>query len=92
MELEKLTPTVEKANEFLGISRALADGDRFREEPTASTREVGISDGILAAALRELETAKLIVGTLEGRKRKYSTLAPPQPIYPLRGLRGSQSG
>jgi len=77
------------------IMDALADGDKLREELAAFIREAGISDRTLSAALRELETAKLIVGTLEGRKRKYSTFAPSQPsqpIYPLRGLRRSQSG
>ena len=76
------------------IMDALADGDKLREELAAFIREAGISDRTLSAALKELETAKLIVGTLEGRKRKYSTFAPSQPsqpIYPLQGLRRSQS-
>ena len=55
-------------------------------------REAGISDRTLATALKELETAKLIVGTLEGRKKKYSTFAllqTLQPIYPLQELQKS---
>ena len=52
MELEKLTHTVEEAGEFLDTIYALADGDTFRDEPTAFTRAVGISDRTLAAALR----------------------------------------
>jgi hypothetical protein len=74
------------------IVDALADGDKLREELTAFTREAGISDRTLAAALKELETAKLIVGTFEGRKKKYSTFAPLQPlqpIYPLQALQKS---
>ena len=78
------------------IMDALADGDKFREELAAFIREAGISDRTLSAALRELETARLIVGTLEGRKRKYSTyepLQPSQPIYnAMHGLRGSHPG
>jgi hypothetical protein len=43
MELERLTPTVQEAGELLGISRALADGDKLREELIALTRKAGIS-------------------------------------------------
>ena len=74
------------------IVDALADGDKLREELTAFVREAGISDRTLAAALKELETAKLIVSTFEGRKKKYSTFAhlqSLQPIYPLQGLQKS---
>jgi DNA-binding HxlR family transcriptional regulator len=75
------------------IMYALADGDKLREELAVFIREAGISDRTLSAALRELETAKLIVGTLEGRKRKYSIFEPSQPSQPiyntLRGLRRS---
>ena len=80
------------------IIDALADGDKLREELVVFIRDAGISERTLSAALGELETAKLIFHTLEGRKRKYSIFAPPQPtqpaqpIYPLRELRGSQSG
>ena len=77
------------------IMDALADGDKLREELTAFIREAGISDRTLAAALKELETAKLIVGTFEGRKKKYSTFAPLQtlqPTYPLQGLQKSHPG
>jgi hypothetical protein len=80
------------------IMDALADGDKLREELAVFSNEAGISERTLSAALGELEIAKLIDHTLEGRKRKYSIFAPPQPtqpaqpIYPLRGLRGSQSG
>ena len=77
------------------VMDALAQGDMFKEELIAFTREVGISDRTLASALKELETAKLIVGTLEGRKKKYSVFAPLQPlqpIYPLQELQTSHLG
>ncbi len=77
------------------ILAALEDGDKLREELTALTREAGISDRTLAGALKELETAKLVVGSFEGRKRKYSTFAPLQtlqPVYPLQGLQKSHPG
>ena len=51
MELKNLTPTFERAGELLDISRALADGDNFREELTAFIRKAGISDRILATTL-----------------------------------------
>ncbi len=75
------------------IMDALADGDKLREELITFTREAGISDRTLASALKELETAKLIVGTFEGRKKKYSTFAPLQTlqhIYPVQGLQKLQ--
>jgi DNA-binding HxlR family transcriptional regulator len=78
------------------IMYALADGDKFREELTAFVREAGISDRTFASALKELEIAKLIVGTLEGRKKKYSTfgsLQTMQPIYnTMHGLQRSHPG
>jgi len=95
MELDRLAFSVEDTGELLGTSRALADGDKLIEELTAFTREAGISDRSFAAALKELETAKLIVGTLEGRKKKYSAfelLQPLQPIYPLQELQKSHPG
>ena len=96
MELEKLTPIVEEAGELLDISRALADGDNFRDELTAFIRKAGISDRTPVSTLKELETAKLIVSTLEGRKKKYSTFKPLQPLHPiyniLQGLQKSHPG
>jgi len=96
MESVRLSLTVEEAQEHLGISRALADGETFREEPTAFTGEVGISDRTLTAALKELETAKLIVGTFQGGRKKYSAFVPLQPLHPiyntLQGLQKSQPG
>lgn len=77
------------------IMGALADGDKLREELAAFTREAGISDRTLASALKELETAKLIVGSFEGRKKKYATFAPLQTlqhIYPLQELQKSRPG
>ncbi len=78
------------------IMDALSDGDKFREELTAFTREAGISDRTFASALKELETAKLIVGTLEGRKKKYSTFGPLQTLHPIynafQELQGSHPG
>jgi len=75
------------------IMDALADGDKFREELMAFSREAGIGDRTFASALKELESAKLIVATFEGRKKKYSTFAllqSLQPIYPLQGLQELQ--
>ena len=84
----------EQAKDF--IMGALADGDKFKEELAAFTREAGISDRTLAAALKELATAKLIIGTLEGRKKKYSIFEPLQPLQPiyntLQGLQRSHPG
>jgi hypothetical protein len=92
MELESPTPTAEEAGDLPGISRGLADGDKFREELTAFTREAGISGKTLATALKDLETAKLIVGTLEGRKRRFYTFALLQPIYSVEKLQKSHQG
>ena len=98
MELEKLTHTGEEAGEFLDTIHPLADGDRFRDEPTTFIREVGISDTTLAAALRELGTAKLTVGTMKSRRKEYTIfeplqpLQPLQPVYPLQGLQKSCLG
>jgi AraC-like DNA-binding protein len=76
------------------ILEALADGDKFREDLAAIAREAGISDRTFAGALKELETARLIVGSFENRKRKYSTFAvlqSLQPVYPLQGLQRCKS-
>ena len=91
-ELDEENGKREQARDL--IMDALADGDKFREDLIAFIREAGISDRTSASALKELETAKLIVGTLEGRKKKYSTFGPlqtMQPIYnTMHGLQGSR--
>jgi len=74
---------------------ALADGEKFREELLAFSKEAGISERTLAEALKEMETAKVIASSFEGRKKKYATsavLQTMQSIYPLQGLQESHNG
>jgi DNA-binding HxlR family transcriptional regulator len=93
-EVDEETTKREQARDL--IMDALADGDKYREELAAFTREAGISDRTFASALKELETAKLIVGTLEGRKKKYSASEPLQPLHhiynAMHGLQRSHPG
>jgi len=92
-EVDEETSKREQARDL--IMDALSDGDKLREELTTFTREAGISDRTLASALKELETAKLIVSSFEGRKKKYATFASlqtMQPIYPLQELQKSHPG
>ena len=93
-EVDEETSKRQRARDL--IMDAVADGDKLREELTAFTREASIGDRTFAAALKELETAKLIVGTFEGRKKKYSTPAPlqsSQPIlYTVQDLQNSHPG
>ena len=89
-EVDEEISKTEQARDL--IMDALGGGDKLREELTAIAREAGIGERTFAGALKELETANLIVGSFENRKRKYSTFAllqRLQPVYPLQGLQKS---
>lgn len=90
-EADEETGKKEQARDI--ILDDLADGPRLREDLTALTAQAGISPRTFAAALKELETASLIFGSLEGRKKKYALCEPLQPlqhIYSgLHALQGS---
>jgi hypothetical protein len=76
-ELDEEATKKEQARQL--ITDALSDGEKFRDELLAVSKEAGIGERILATALKELETANLITGHFEGRKKKYSTFALLQP-------------
>jgi DNA-binding HxlR family transcriptional regulator len=92
-EVDEETSKRQQARDL--IIAALTDAPKLREELASLAREEGISERTLAAALKELETASLVAGSFEGRKKRYSTSAPLQtlqPIYPLQELQQSRHG